>query len=179
MIKNIFTLSYHHNDHCDIPPDKDNYKVKKSKNPKVKAKEIHFVNLGENKDVETKVKDENKSDDIEMMKNEVKLEAVDLEVTMGDMNDDFNDNHEEIEDIERPKRKVNPKLYAKCEENNFTLKVLTYAEQIEELEAKKRTDKYLNRKYKCEFCGIGFVTKDVFEEHKKRHQEVRNIIIFF
>ncbi|XP_061727174.1 gastrula zinc finger protein XlCGF26.1-like isoform X2 [Cydia pomonella] len=170
-----FVLSFHHNEHTDIPPSptKDTRKTKLKTKHKIKNKLKHLKET-ENVQVENNVNEYESEYKIE----EIKLEAVDVDGADDDIeNDEFNDFEKDTDEtldtdiLDRPKRKVNPKLYAKCEQYNFTLKVLSIEEQRTELEEKKKSEKYLSRKYKCEFCGISFVTKDVFEEHNQRHQE--------
>lgn len=59
-----------------------------------------------------------------------------------------------------------------CKELRFEIKYLSVEEQIEEIEMRKRSEKYKARKYKCQHCGVGFLTEDVFGEHMKRHEKV-------
>ncbi|CAH0730945.1 unnamed protein product, partial [Brenthis ino] len=56
-------------------------------------------------------------------------------------------------------------------EMQFEVKFLTIEEQKDEINKKKTFEKYLNKPYKCEKCGISFLTDDVYEDHEKRHME--------
>ncbi|XP_045508974.1 zinc finger protein 675-like [Colias croceus] len=52
---------------------------------------------------------------------------------------------------------------------DFEVIYLSQEEQLEDIENKKKADKYMNKKYKCELCGVGFLTDDVLQEHNFRH----------
>ncbi|KPJ00464.1 Zinc finger protein 112-like [Papilio xuthus] len=57
------------------------------------------------------------------------------------------------------------------DESLFTIKSLTYEEQIEEISKRQHTTTYISAPYKCDICYRGFIIKDRYEAHIIRHTE--------
>ncbi|CAK1553215.1 unnamed protein product [Leptosia nina] len=53
---------------------------------------------------------------------------------------------------------------------NFEVTYLSLEEQKNEIQFKKKSVKFMNMLYKCEKCGIGFVSQDAFQDHNLRHE---------
>nr|XP_049695836.1 zinc finger protein 90 isoform X2 [Helicoverpa armigera] len=53
---------------------------------------------------------------------------------------------------------------------NFEVEYLNLEQQMKEVELKKL--KYKEFEFQCDLCGIGYLTSDVFDEHRIRHSEV-------
>ncbi|XP_031767747.1 oocyte zinc finger protein XlCOF15-like isoform X3 [Galleria mellonella] len=53
----------------------------------------------------------------------------------------------------------------------FDVEYLNLEQQLADIEKKRKSEKYSKMKYKCQSCGIGFLTMDVFKEHELRHKE--------
>lgn len=69
------------------------------------------------------------------------------------------------------------KIQFDFKELKFEVEYLNLEEQMKEVELKKL--KYKEFKFQCDKCGVGFLTNDVFEEHKVRHSEVNATNIIF
>ncbi|XP_075990025.1 uncharacterized protein LOC142985626 [Anticarsia gemmatalis] len=79
-------------------------------------------------------------------------------------------------EIETLKKNIKPlkytkskKLKLKLEELKFEMKYLNLDEQMKQIEMKRL--KYKHMRYQCNDCGVGFLTSDVFEQHKIKHTE--------
>ncbi|XP_045541364.1 zinc finger protein 271 isoform X1 [Papilio machaon] len=57
------------------------------------------------------------------------------------------------------------------DESLFTIKSLTYDEQMEEINKRQHTTAYVTAPYKCDICYRGFIIKDRYDAHIVRHNE--------
>ncbi|KPJ07591.1 hypothetical protein RR48_11147 [Papilio machaon] len=57
------------------------------------------------------------------------------------------------------------------DESLFTIKSLTYDEQMEEINKRQHTTAYVTAPYKCDICYRGFIIKDRYDAHIVRHSE--------
>lgn len=83
-------------------------------------------------------------------------------------NDVPNSNNDSIFENKVKLRKNRKQL--NCTELNFEVEYLKLEEQLKEVALKKV--KYKDFKFQCNYCGMGFLTGDVLEEHRLRHLEV-------
>lgn len=63
---------------------------------------------------------------------------------------------------------------------SFEVTYLTLEEQKCEILFKKKSVKFKNMLFKCEKCGIGFVSHEAYKDHNLRHDNVSklNEVIF-
>ncbi|KAJ8704875.1 hypothetical protein PYW08_012195 [Mythimna loreyi] len=66
---------------------------------------------------------------------------------------------------------TNKKKSKKTEKNDFEKFILSTEEQKAELEAQRRSKKYLEAEFKCYNCALGFLFKDTYQAHMMRHEE--------
>ncbi|KAJ8706615.1 hypothetical protein PYW07_012693 [Mythimna separata] len=59
----------------------------------------------------------------------------------------------------------------KTEKKDFEKMVLSVEEQKAELEAQRKSKKYLEAEFKCYNCALGFLFKDTYQAHMMRHEE--------
>ncbi|XP_034838867.1 PR domain zinc finger protein 5-like isoform X2 [Maniola hyperantus] len=72
---------------------------------------------------------------------------------------------------EKRKHVRKPKKPDSNEKNTFTRTVLTYEEQIAEIQKRKETKQYKMSPYRCEMCFKGFFQLVTYNQHMDRHSD--------
>ncbi|XP_013141858.1 PREDICTED: putative zinc finger protein 724 [Papilio polytes] len=98
-------------------------------------------------------------------KKKVKVEKKQVKVKNDDDNPLMTMDRYKISDVKRRKH------IDGLDETLFTIKNLTYEEQIEEITKRQFTTSYTTAPYKCDVCFKGFIIKDRFDAHIVRHTE--------
>ncbi|XP_049884218.1 zinc finger protein 845-like isoform X2 [Pectinophora gossypiella] len=161
----IFNLKYTHNKHIDIPPVKNDETFHEES--------ITIINKEENF-----VSEESLKNGVEGIKNEADV-FDDEDITISCLEDDISEENNREEKATKVHEEKNiseerskNKKQIDYKEMNFDVKYLNHEEQLNEIEMKKQTERFMNMKFKCEKCGIGYMFEDVFNEHMNRHSQV-------
>uniref|UniRef100_A0A2H1WSF6 SFRICE_015362 n=1 Tax=Spodoptera frugiperda TaxID=7108 RepID=A0A2H1WSF6_SPOFR len=147
--KSIHTLSTIQNFYTDIPPKEGT--TKKQKETDIEEYEIAIYSSKDTKN--NKIKD-TQFEFHEITDNYTKDSIFENELTLT------------VAQIKNKKQDVDYKEF------NFETIFLDLDEQLKEVELKRAKCK--DYEFACEECGLGFLTKDVLDDHKVRHTKVRS-----
>lgn len=162
--KTVHSLNFIHNSHVDIPPLIIEYQDYKTENilEDIEAT-IPFYEI--------------QDDEIPLNRKRKTMQSVDSLNEESISNKESFSNTESISNIkhETTENEIETKKKNRKEidfnELKFEVEYLNLEEQLKEVELKKL--KYQDSRFQCDECGLGFLTGDIFDEHKVRHSEVR------
>ncbi|KAJ8706586.1 hypothetical protein PYW07_012664 [Mythimna separata] len=187
--KRIYSLNITNNSHIDIPPLLIEYQDYKTENiideeeiinplleiqddeiPFKRMKTIDSVNKessSKNESCSNKESSSIKESSLNKESSSIKESSLNKESSSNTITIS-NKEHETFEN-EFDTKKRNKKEFD-FNELKFEVQYLNLEEQLREIELKKL--KYKDFNFQCDECGLGFLTGDVFEEHKIRHTEL-------